>query len=116
MSFLANLFKGPEPVPEISVHDLSEVLKSTPRPRLIDVRTPGEYRAGHAPHAESTPLQELPGRLADLDLPKDARVYVICQSGGRSMRACQMLRAEGYNAVNVAGGTGAWLRAGLPTG
>lgn len=115
MSFWKNLFGSAEPTPEISVTDLAALMGASPRPRLIDVRTPGEYASGHAAHAETAPLQQLGGLVAGLDLPKEAPVYLICQSGGRSMRACQMLRKQGFDAVNVRGGTGAWMRAGLPT-
>ena len=33
-------------------------------------------------------------------------------AGGRSMRACEFLRAQGVDAVNIAGGTRAWISAG----
>lgn len=41
--------------------------------------------------------------------------YVICQSGARSLRAVEALTARGIDAVNVEGGTSAWLLAGLPS-
>jgi len=37
---------------------------------------------------------------------------VICKSGGRSARAVEFLRGQGIDAVNVAGGTLAWLETG----
>ena len=46
---------------------------------------------------------------------KDQPVYIICQSGGRSAQATQYLEAVGHNAVNVTGGTAAWIWAQLPT-
>ena len=39
-------------------------------------------------------------------------VYVICKTGARSARACEFLAAQGVEAVNVAGGTLAWIRSG----
>jgi rhodanese-related sulfurtransferase len=41
-------------------------------------------------------------------------VYVICAKGGRSLRAAEFYRAQGIDAVNVAGGTTAWVDAGQP--
>ena len=75
---------------------------------IIDVREPDEYAAGHVPGAELIPL----GSVADhLDrFSADGTTYVICQVGARSMRACEFAAAHGYDVVNVAGGTGAWIR------
>jgi rhodanese-related sulfurtransferase len=42
----------------------------------------------------------------------DGPTYVICRSGARSMRACELVAAEGVDAVNVAGGTLAWIDSG----
>jgi rhodanese-related sulfurtransferase len=42
-------------------------------------------------------------------------LYVICQSGNRSSKACGAFVAAGFNnVVNVDGGTTAWNKAGLP--
>lgn len=40
--------------------------------------------------------------------------YVVCASGNRSGAMTDLLRARGIDAVNVAGGTRAWVAAGLP--
>ena len=47
-------------------------------------------------------------------MPADGTVYVICAKGGRSLRAAEFYRAQGIDAVNVAGGTTAWIDAGQP--
>jgi rhodanese-related sulfurtransferase len=41
-------------------------------------------------------------------LKKDNKYYVICQSGARSARACSVLEKQGYNVINVSGGTGTY--------
>jgi rhodanese-related sulfurtransferase len=81
---------------------------------LVDVRTPQEYAEVHVPGAVLLPLDELSGRLAELD--KEQPLYVICRSGHRSAAVCEALEPLGYDAVNVTGGTIAWVRAGLPYG
>lgn len=73
---------------------------------LLDVRDADEWAEGHVPGSVWIPLQALPGRLAQL--PKDRTIYVICHSGGRSARAVQFLKANGYAARNVAGGIMKW--------
>ena len=42
----------------------------------------------------------------------DAPTYVICRSGARSYRACEFLVDQGLEAVNVDGGTMAWIISG----
>lgn len=79
---------------------------------VIDVREPFEYAEGHVPGAHLTPLAQLPERVADL--PRSEPVYVICASGNRSLAAAGFLARQGVTAYSVAGGTGAWLRAGRP--
>jgi rhodanese-related sulfurtransferase len=78
---------------------------------LLDVRELDEWAAGHAPAATHIRLAEVPARLGDL-LP-DAEVVAICRSGARSDRAAAFLRAQGIEAVNLAGGMQAWAAAGL---
>ncbi len=48
------------------------------------------------------------------ELPRTGAVYVICASGHRSLAAADFLARAGVDAYSVAGGTGAWARAGGP--
>jgi len=82
---------------------------------LIDVREPHERAGGHAEGAqgiakaklEADPQSALPDRGAD--------VLLICQSGGRSLKAAEALVAAGYGRVaSVDGGTTRWIAEGLP--
>jgi rhodanese-related sulfurtransferase len=79
---------------------------------VIDVREPDEYVAGHVPGARLVPLARL-GQIR-AELPHDEPVYVICASGNRSLAAADFLARVGIQAYSVAGGTGAWTRAGKP--
>lgn len=80
---------------------------------LVDVREPGEWRTVRAAGARHIPLDELARRVEEL--PKDRPVYLICASGNRSMVGAELLSRAGFKQpVNVRGGTGAWIRAGLP--
>ena len=83
--------------------------------RLIDVRTPQEYAAGHVPGAVLVPLDALdPAQPPLSEYPKDEELYVICQTGRRSSTAADRLAEAGYTTVNVKGGTSAWLAGGHP--
>jgi rhodanese-related sulfurtransferase len=77
---------------------------------VIDVREPDEYVEGHVPGAQLIPLGTIPDHLDRFR--GDAPTYVICRSGGRSMRACEFAADEGFDVVNVSGGTGAWIASG----
>jgi rhodanese-related sulfurtransferase len=79
---------------------------------LVDVREVHEYRAGHVPGAVNIPLGLIPVRLHEL--PADAELTIICQSGNRSMQACMWLAQQGRRAVNVHGGTATWMLSGKP--
>ena len=82
-------------------------------PLLVDVRTEGEYVAGHVPGAVNTPVDQIVARAAEIP-SQDAEVYLICQSGRRSALASTQLAAKGFRTVNVEGGTSAWISAGHP--
>ncbi len=79
---------------------------------VIDVREPSEYVVGHVPRAELVPLSRLGSSFGEL--PRGVPVYVICASGNRSLAAADLLARAGIDAWSVAGGTGAWQRAGHP--
>jgi phage shock protein E len=68
---------------------------------LLDVRTPGEYQAGHVEGARNIPVQELAARMSEV--PRDHPIVVYCQSGGRSAQATAMLVAAGYDAHDLGG-------------
>ena len=98
------------PVPEIDVAELArERARGAP---LVDVREPDEWEEFRAPGAQLVPLGELVERVDEV--PTDGTVYVICKTGGRSAKAVELLRAQGVDAVNVAGGSLAWREAGHP--
>jgi len=75
--------------------------------RLVDVRTPGEYAAGHIDGAINIPVQEMDARMAEFG-PKDGVVVVYCRSGARSATAKSRLEAAGYKTVHDLGAMGNW--------
>jgi hydroxyacylglutathione hydrolase len=77
------------------------------------VRGEGEWNAGHIPNSLNLPLAELDQRLDEIP---QGRLIVHCQTGSRAAIAASLLRARGFNEVQLfPGGLAEWCAAGLPT-
>jgi len=98
-------------IPEVDVHEAAR--RMAEGVLLFDVREPDEYAEVHAGGARLLPLSDLTSR-AD-EVPRDRPILIICRSGARSANATEWLNDRGASATNVAGGTLAWVAAGLPT-
>ncbi len=115
-----------------------ETLKQNPDALYLDVRTEGEFAAGHAAGAINIPVMVAKGpgqmqlnldfvEVAEKVISKGRKLVVGCMAGGRSQRACEMLEDAGFiDLTNVVGGFGGqrdasgkvvvagWKEAGLP--
>lgn len=103
--------------PTITPGKLAELSREGKQITLIDVRTPVEFREVHVEFARNLPLDELDPvkvRQLSIDAP-GAPIYLVCQGGNRSKRACEKLMQAGLvNVFNVEGGTTACVASGLP--
>ncbi len=79
---------------------------------VIDVRETSEYSDAHVPGATSIRMGRLTSRLDELD--RTSPVHLVCASGNRSAAMADVLLTQGFDAVNVVGGTTAWMRSGRP--
>ena len=82
---------------------------------LIDVREPAEYNAESINKARNIPLSQVTIDDAYLLEHRDKKLVIHCQSGKRSMMACEKLKADSapYDIWNLEGGINAWKEAGL---
>ncbi len=88
-------------------------LISSPDVVLVDVRTPGEYQAGHLRDALLIDISapDFASRIAALDHGKTYALY--CRSANRSGQALSIMRKAGFGDVHhLAGGIGAWQATG----
>lgn len=69
---------------------------------LVDVRSEIEHQNGHIPGSKLIPVDELRGRLDELDSGKE--IWVYCQVGLRGYTASQILRQKGFKVRNLTGG------------
>lgn len=93
---------------EVTINELETAISNGAY--VMDVRETWEFESGHVPSAHHIPLNSIPDHINDI--PKDQQVFIICQSGGRSMTAANYLEAQGFDVVSVAGGTGSWISNG----
>jgi hydroxyacylglutathione hydrolase len=97
---------------QISVEELDARMREGASGRVLDVRRPGEWDAGHIPGALHVPLNLLADGAAAL--PKDEPLSVICAGGFRSSIATSVLEQKGFRKItNVVGGMAAWRGANL---
>lgn len=73
-------------------------------PLVVDVRSPGEFAAGHVAGSINLPLDSLAQQAAPALPHRDQPMVLCCLSGARSGMAVQWLRTQGYSQVSNGGG------------
>jgi rhodanese-related sulfurtransferase len=103
----------PQPlrITEISPQELKTQLENGRNVMVVDMRSPGEYQAGHIPGAISMFVQTIPARLSEL--PQDRPIVFQCWHGHTSLDASGFLVQNGWPAANIAsltGGIAGWVQ------
>ena len=95
---------------EVSVQEMKRVLENPSLGiQVLDVREPDEYAIAHVDGVPLVPMSELAQRFSKLN--PEQTYYIHCHAGGRSMRAVQFLRQQGFKSLkSVKGGISAWSR------
>ena len=96
---IENLLTGK--VKQIHWHDV-DALPRDGSVTLLDVRSPQEGMWGPMESFIKIPLDELRGRIGELDSSKP--VYALCHSGMRSYIAARILAQSGFDVYNISGG------------
>ncbi len=97
---------------QIGVEELDARIREGNAARVVDVRRPAEWQAGHIASAVNVPLNTLESHAADL--PRDEPVAVLCAGGFRSSIGTSILERQGFTKItNVVGGMAAWKNANL---
>jgi len=96
----------------IAPADLSAQLKAGKPILLLDVRSPHEVAQGKLKNSTNIPLQELHGRINELE--RNACIVTYCRSGMRSMQALEVLVQNGFkNVRSLDGGIMRWTEDAL---
>ncbi|AXE75934.1 rhodanese-like domain-containing protein [Streptomyces atratus] len=94
---------------------LHRLVQEERAPRILDVRTPGEFRTVHIPGAYNVPLGTLREHRNELLAHLDEDVILVCRSGDRAAQAEKALAEAGLPNLRVLeGGINAWEMAGAP--
>lgn len=89
-------------------------LDSADPPRMVDVRTAGEFRTVHIPGAYNVPLDLLREHRDEIRSHLTEQVVLVCRSGQRALQAEQALRAAGLVNVHILdGGMNSWEAGGF---
>lgn len=100
---------------QVSAIDFSKEIKATDEAVIVDVRTPDEFRKGHLQNALNLNWNgsEFETQLATLDKKKP--IFVYCLSGGRSGKAVEKMRKEGFeHIIEMPGGMMEWRANNFP--
>jgi rhodanese-related sulfurtransferase len=99
----------------ISAAELLARIQAGSAPAIVDVRSRGEFDAGHLPGAVHLPFWAVFFRTSEVPAPKHEPVVVYCAHGPRAGLAKAALRLSGYQQVlYLEGHMSAWKKAGLP--
>ncbi|MGW0122080.1 rhodanese-like domain-containing protein [Streptomyces sp. NPDC003327] len=103
------------PSPSITPAVLHRLTQEGPGTRLLDIRTPAEFRAAHIPGSYNVPLPTLREHRAALLAHLDEDVVLVCRSGARAAEAEKVLAEAGLPNLRVLhGGMNAWEATGAP--
>ncbi|WP_370329206.1 rhodanese-like domain-containing protein [Mycolicibacterium hippocampi] len=98
----------------IDPQNLSDLLGSATPPRVLDVRTPGEFETAHIAGAYNVPLDLLREHREEIIKHLDEDVVLVCRSGQRAAQAEETLRGAGLGNVHILdGGITAWEARGF---
>jgi len=101
---------------DIPVGEAFKLIGSDTTVVLLDVRTADEYKgeAGHLANAVLIPIQEIQGRLSELEKYKSRTIIAYCRAGHRSAKAAEILSGKGFKVLNLEGGITAWSKDKYP--
>ena len=125
-------------IKQIKSSEIRKFIKENSNVVLLDVRTENEWMSLGKPKAEDlnskTYFVTVSPDLSNWQVPdpnfvenvkknidKDKTILVMCAAGGRSMIAANLLKAEGYTALNISDGYSGngqdpgWKNLGLPS-
>jgi adenylyltransferase/sulfurtransferase len=94
---------------DITPGELQSRLQQGNHIKVVDVREPHEWEISRLDGATYIPLGQLAAHMNELDTAEE--IVLMCKTGGRSMRALELLYTAGFRKLkNLKGGINAWAR------
>jgi len=82
---------------------------------VLDLRAPADFAAGHILNARNVPLNELDGRVGELEKLKGQPLLLCCKDGNDAGSAAARLAKLGFGPLHaLKGGIAAWQREQFP--
>ena len=85
-------------------------LKQLSDVNIIDIRDALAYNTGHIKGSINIDMNQLL-LYPDQYLNRNKVYYIYCQMGVKSYKLCNILKARGYNTININGGYNAYVKA-----
>jgi rhodanese-related sulfurtransferase len=109
-------------LPQITVNELYDRINSGRAPLMLDIRSPEDYNGtgmskyGHILDARHMDILELESHFDELEPYRDKEIVTMCQGGGLSLAAVELLLDAGFKDVkSLRGGTDLWHKRGYST-
>jgi rhodanese-related sulfurtransferase len=100
-------------IQEISASELLDLIKKEPI-KLVDVRTPGEFRSTHIPNSLNLPLSSSDFESFKNSASGAEKIVLICQSGARAKAASNELMLKNIAPLFIlSGGMNSWQQSGF---
>lgn len=99
----------------ISAQDLYDLVSKqlSENTIIIDVRTPAEYRSEKIEGSMNFPLDSIDSCADTIKIYK--KIYIVCSTQNRAIKACEVLKEQGCNDVIVVlGGISSWKNKNYP--
>jgi rhodanese-related sulfurtransferase len=103
---------------DISVQEALELIeknKTNPDFKILDVRTPEEFKAGHIENAVNLDFYSVSFKEELDKLDKENSYFIYCRTGNRSGQAMTIMESLSFKEVyNLSGGISDWITSGIP--
>ena len=111
MSYVQGQVRGAKMVSALEMPQLQRGGKSV----IVDVNAEKDFAVSHIPNAENFPLESITQENSGLLKHKNSTAVVVCQTGGKSVKAAKSLLGLGFEDVHILrGGLMAWTKENLP--
>jgi len=94
---------------QLSAQEFKAKLATVENPQLIDVRTPREFEKGNIAGSKMINFKDRTFAEEMAKLDKSRPLFIYCQAGGRSLKACNQAVTDGFTEIyELKGGYGDW--------